>query len=149
MVLMATSGDSASNAPKPFTLKMEFVEWLYAPKSDREHKTMSAWAQAHDVSRQTLWEWKNQDEEVLALIGQWKRLTEPSWPAMMGTLIDVATDKNHPNVVQAIRTAAELLEKFPEKRVRVDGEITHTVTGLYGAAAKALEEPIEGEVVEE
>ena len=131
-------------------MKMEFVEWLYQPKGEREHKTMSAWADAHGVCRQTLWEWKNQDEEVLALIGQWKRLTEPSWPAVMGTLIDVATDKDHPAVVQAARTLGELLEKFPEKKLRVDGEITHTVTGLYGAAAAALEEPaIEGEVTEE
>ena len=142
----STSGDNP-RTPKPLSLKVEFVEWLYTSKEDREQKTMGAWAEAHGVCRQTLWEWKNQDEETLALIAEWKRFTTASWPAMMGTLVDVATDRDHPNVIQAIRTAGELLEKFPTKKLDID--VTHTVTGLYSHAAAALEAPLEGEVTEE
>lgn len=125
-------------------LKYQFVQWLLTPKSEREEHTMSAWAAAHDVSRQTLWEWKH-DDEVVALIKRWKEMFEPVWASAMGTLGEVATDKDHPAVVQAIRTLGELMEKFPDRKVHVDGEIRHSVTGLYQVAA----ESIEGEYREE
>jgi hypothetical protein len=146
----ATLGDN-SRARKPFELKVAFVTWLFSPKDEREHKTMGAWAEANGVCRQTLWEWKHQDEEVLELIRSWKRFAEPAWAAAVGTLTDVATDRDHPAVVQAIRTMGELLEKFPDRKVRLDGEVKHTVTAIYGAAAQALEDgdTIEGEVEEE
>jgi putative insertion element HTH domain-containing protein len=142
--VVATNGDKPANARKPLTLKAAFVTWLFAPESEREQKTMLAWADAHGVSRQTLWEWKNQDEDVLAMLAEWKRLAEASRPAVVGALIKVATDPDHPAVVQAIRTYAELTDMFPDKKLKIEGEIRHTVTGLYGAAAA-----IEGEYQEE
>jgi hypothetical protein len=146
----ATSGVNP-RTPKPFELKVAFVQWLFSPRSEREHKTMGAWAEANGVCRQTLWEWKTQDAEVLQLIKEWRRFAEPAWAAAVGTLTEVATDKDHPAVVQAIRTMGELLEKFPDRKVRVDGELKHTVTAIYGAAAQALEDgvTIESDVTEE
>lgn len=139
-----------NNAPHPLTLKTAFVEWLFASPAEREHRTMTAWADAHGVARETLWRWRTGDEEVLAMIKEWRKIVEAGWPGIAGTLVRIAQDADHPQVVQAARTVAELLDKYPDKRVKVDHSVT--VTGLYAAAAQALTpgdtEPdiIEGEI---
>jgi len=147
MAVALTEVNPGHYAPKPLAMKQQYVEWLFTPQDQREWRTKSDWAAAHDVSRQALWNWENSDETVLGIIREWRKLTEAHWPAVAATLVSIATDRDHPNVVQGIRTLAEMLDKFPSKSMKLDHQVT--ITGIYAAAAAALEAgDIEGEVEE-
>ena len=43
-------------------IKRAFLEWSKVPKSQRVPKTISAFAEAHNCSREVLHKWKNQPE---------------------------------------------------------------------------------------
>lgn len=124
-------------------VQVEFFGWLMDPDRD-PRDTARAWAERNGVHEDTLSRWKNSDKGRQILM-RWQEPYKARFVEVARALHQVATDPTHDHMVQAARTLADIYGLFAPKKI--EGEITHTVTGLYGAAAAALEEPIEGEVI--
>lgn len=80
--------------------------------------TQKDWAKDHGLHEVTVSEWKS-DEFVVGLLRKANTMMEPVWAAALGTLARIATDENHPQVVQAIRELGKLLDKYPSEKVNV------------------------------
>jgi hypothetical protein len=116
-------------------LKLDFFAWLMDPDRER-NDTMRAWAERNGVHEDTLSKWKNSEEGRQILL-RWQEPYKTRFVEIARALHTVATDPTHDHMVQAARTLADIYGLFAPKKI--EGEITHTVTGLYKTAAAALE----------
>jgi len=126
-------------------LRVEFLAWLMDPDRPRE-ETQRQWAAAHRVHEDTVSKWKHSPEAREILL-RWQEPYRVKFVEIAKSLFSAATDHEHPQMVQAARTMAELLNMYPEKKPQ-GLDIRLTVAQLYAEAARALEsgEVIEGEV---
>ena len=113
----------------PLELKYEFAAFLLDP--DPTKGTIADWGRAHGVTPQTLSDWKH-DKEVVQVLQRWREMYEPVWAQSVAALASAATDRDHPQFVQSVRTLAELMAKFPDKKIGID--IRVSVAQLLGEA---------------
>lgn len=103
-------------------LQSDFLDWLLSLESEREHRTMKAWADAHGVNPSTLGAWKK-DRRFRA---EWERRADAKNISVdriqnvMNTIYEAAANGD----VQAAKLYLQEIQKVrPPKMVEEDEDL--------------------------
>lgn len=119
--------------------QLAYAIWLSMPNP--EPKTKTAWAEQHEVSRDTLWEWEHLDSFV-AKLDELERRAEAAWARARANLERIACQtQDNAAAVAAIRELGKLLKKYPNEKL--DLTLVDRVAYTHAASLRDLSEALD------
>ena len=129
---------ATSTSPRE-ALKLDYAVWLIDPNPRKG--TQQEWAKAHDVTRQTLWEWQS-DSLVVEISQKAEALVERGWVHVLETQFRIATDLDHINCVQAATFLAKAFGRFKPDKVDITVDrVAYVEPGVLRDLAAAQPRP--------
>ncbi len=117
--------------------KAAFIEWYALPKSYQEPATIKAFAAHVGVAEGTVHRWKRDPRVLAAVKGLALQEIIPSLPAVVESMVAIATDPDHKSAVAAARLLVDMAEKAEKITDTVplsdmsNDELKELAAGLY------------------